>query len=165
MRQGSPMQSDSGATTSPWMAAIDPLKCSELTEDVRADVCIVGAGIAGLTTAYLLAQEGRSVIVIDDGEIAGGETCRSSAHLSDVIDDRFQVLERLLGVDGARGARASHAEAIDRIESIVLRERIDCGFERVDGYLFLAPGQARELLEREEAAARRAGFAGLLRLG
>lgn len=152
------MPSDSGATTSLWMATTDLLPCPELTEDARADVCIVGAGIAGLTTAYHLAQEGRSVVVLDDGPIGGGETCRTSAHLSDVIDDRFQVLERLLGADGPRGARASHAAAIDCIEAIVLREGIECAFERVDGYLFLAPGQERALLDREEEEWMRARF-------
>jgi glycine/D-amino acid oxidase-like deaminating enzyme len=60
-----------------------------LIQDIQADVCIVGAGIAGLTTAYLLAREGRSVVVLDDGPIAGGQTQRTTAHLSNAIDDRF----------------------------------------------------------------------------
>jgi glycine/D-amino acid oxidase-like deaminating enzyme len=45
-----------------------------LTEDLRADVCVVGAGIAGITTAYLLSREGKKVVVLDDGPIAGGQT-------------------------------------------------------------------------------------------
>ena len=44
-----------------------------LTADVESDVCIVGAGIAGMTTAYLLLQEGKSVVVLDDGPIGGGQ--------------------------------------------------------------------------------------------
>ena len=44
---------------------------SALVEDTHADVCIVGAGIAGITTAYLLAKQGKSVIVLDDGAVGG----------------------------------------------------------------------------------------------
>jgi glycine/D-amino acid oxidase-like deaminating enzyme/nitrite reductase/ring-hydroxylating ferredoxin subunit len=158
------MASDSGNTLSLWMTRTELAAHPELTEDERADLCVVGAGIAGLTTAYHAAAEGRSVVVLDDGPIAGGETCRTSAHLSNVIDDRFQSLERVLGEGGARDAQRSHADAIERIERIVTLERLDCDFERVDGYLFLAPGQESELLSREEEAAVRAEFPGLQRL-
>jgi glycine/D-amino acid oxidase-like deaminating enzyme/nitrite reductase/ring-hydroxylating ferredoxin subunit len=158
------MPADSGKTLSLWMTRTELGARPELAEDERADLCVVGAGIAGLTTAYHAAAEGRSVVVLDDGPVAGGETCRTSAHLSNVIDDRFQSLERLHGVEGTRDAQRSHADAIERIERIVAQERIDCDFERVDGYLFLAPGQEPELLTREEEAARRAEFPGLRRL-
>ena len=132
-----------------------------LVGDARADVCVVGAGIAGLTTAYLLARRGRSVVVLDSGPVGGGQTARTTAHLSNAIDDRYTEIERLHGPDGARLAAESHAAAIDRIESIVADERIDCGFERLDGYLFAPPGESTEVLDRELAAARRAGLEGV----
>ncbi len=158
------MKSDSGSTISSWMEGEPPISGPALQEDTRVDVCVVGAGIAGLTSAYLLARAGKSVIVIDDGFVGGGETGRTTAHLSDVMDDGLQFIERHHGLEGARAARASHAAAIDRIETIVLEERIACGFERLDGYLLLAPGQDAELLEGELEAARRAGFEGVERL-
>lgn len=123
-----------------------------------ADVVVVGAGIAGMTTAYLLAREGRKVMVVDKGEIGGGETSRTTAHLSNAIDDRYSFLETQHGEEGARLAAESHTAAIDLIERIVAHEKIDCDFRRVDGYLFLAPEDRRELLEEELAAAHRAGL-------
>src|SRR5581483_7964775 len=66
--------------------------------------------------------------------------------------------ERVHGLDGARLAAESHATAIDTIERIVREERIDCDFARLDGYLFAAAGTQPELLERELAAAHRAGL-------
>ena len=78
----------SGQTTSIWMATTAVPQQAALGEDTAADVCIVGAGIAGMTTAYLLAREGKSVIVLDDGPIAGGQTQRTTAHLSNALDDR-----------------------------------------------------------------------------
>jgi len=60
-----------------------------LKESIRTDICIVGAGIAGLTTAYLLGREGRSVVVLDDGAVGGGMTGRTTAHLTNAYDDRY----------------------------------------------------------------------------
>jgi glycine/D-amino acid oxidase-like deaminating enzyme/nitrite reductase/ring-hydroxylating ferredoxin subunit len=129
--------------------------------DGRADVCVVGAGIAGLTTAYLLTKKGKRVMVIDDGPIGGGMSSRTTAHLSNAIDDRYHEVERMHGEDGAVLAAQSHSAAIDTIEAIVRHERIDCDFARVDGYLFIPPdGDPDELVE-EYRAALRAGVEGL----
>src|SRR5262245_23509350 len=123
----------------------------------RVDMCVVGAGIAGLSAAYHLARAGKQVVVLDDGPVAGGNTGRTTAHLSCVIDDRFTSLERIHGIAGSKLAAQSHAAAIDSIEDAVAREGIDCGFQRVDGYLFAPPDQ-RDFLEREAEAAGRAGL-------
>jgi glycine/D-amino acid oxidase-like deaminating enzyme/nitrite reductase/ring-hydroxylating ferredoxin subunit len=153
------MKSDSGATTSIWMATTAEIPAEgELLKDASADVCIIGAGIAGMTTAYLLAQEGKSVIVLDDGPIGGGMTGRTTAHLVNALDDRFFELEHLHGEKGSRLAAESHSAAIARIETIVKEEGIDCEFERLDGYLFVPPGESNEILDRELAALHRAGL-------
>jgi glycine/D-amino acid oxidase-like deaminating enzyme/nitrite reductase/ring-hydroxylating ferredoxin subunit len=151
------MTESSGASKSVWLEVNVP-DFQPLGADARAEVCVVGAGIAGLTTAYLLAREGRGVVVLEDGEIGSGETGRTTAHLTCALDDRYYELERLHGARGARIATASHAAAIDRVEAIVGEEGIDCDFERLDGYLFVPPGDSTEVLELEEAAAQRAGL-------
>ena len=148
-------------TNSIWLDTAKAPAWPPLRHDTRADVCVVGAGIAGMTTAYLLAREGRSVVVLDKGPIAGGMTGLTTAHLTNAIDDRICGLERLHGEEAARLAVESHALAIDRIEAAVTEERIPCDFERLDGYLFLPPGGTRELLEEELAAAHRAGLGGV----
>ncbi|MEK6324183.1 MAG: FAD-dependent oxidoreductase [Acidobacteriota bacterium] len=148
----------SGQSISIWMAPSEAQEQFPLTEDTHTDVCIVGGGIAGMTTAYLLAREGKSVVVLDDGGIGGGMTGRTTAHLSNAIDDRYFEIERLHGEKGAQLAAKSHTAAIDRIEAIVAEEGIDCDFERLDGYLFAPPGVSKKVLERELKAAHRAGL-------
>ena len=152
-----------GQSASIWMKAAVP-SYPKLAEDISVDVCIVGAGIAGMTTAYLLAREGKSVVVLDDGPIGGGQTERTTAHLANAIDDQYCEIERLHGEKGARLAAESHTAAIDQIEKIIMQENIDCDFERVNGYLFLPPNESTELLDRELAAAHRAGLTNVERL-
>src|SRR5437660_1003086 len=96
------MKPTSGTTTSVWVATADTPTGRALDKDLTANVCVVGAGIAGLTTAYLLGLEGKAVIVLDDGPIGGGMTARTTAHLTNALDDRFYELERLFGEEGSR---------------------------------------------------------------
>src|SRR5688500_9337408 len=105
-----------------------------------------------------MARPGRKIVLLDDGPIAGGESCRTTAHLCSALDDRYVELERLHGLEGARLAAESHAAAVDEIERIVAAERIDCDFERLDGYLFHPEGDP-DLLIRELDGVRRAGIA------
>jgi len=152
------MHSDSGHTTSVWMGTTEVPQFQHLTQDLRANVCVIGAGIAGMTTAYLLARAGRAVVLIDDGQIGGGETSRTTAHLTAALDDRYYNIQKLHGEEGARLAAESHMSAIHRIETIASMEDIDCDFQRVEGYLFLGGNSKRVELERELEATHRAGI-------
>ena len=153
-----------GETVSIWQAtfkvpAFEPLKSSE-----SADCVVVGAGIAGLSTAYLLTKAGRRVVVLDDGPIGGGETGRTTAHLTAAMDDRIYRLEKLYGEEKTRDIVSSHAAAIHRIEMIVKQEEIDCDFKRLDGYLFPARPSQVEEIDKELQAAHRAGLADVKRV-
>ena len=155
------MRSDSGKTQSLWMDTAEVPQYPALMEDTTADVCVIGAGIAGLMTAYFLAREGKSVVVIDDGPIAGGETGRTTAHLSNAFDDRYLEVEKVHGAEAARLTADSHTAAIDALEQVVTTENIDCDFRRLDGWLFLSEEDRKKhpgLLDDEYAAATRAGL-------
>ncbi|HYC04492.1 MAG TPA: FAD-dependent oxidoreductase [Azospirillaceae bacterium] len=140
----------------PSAAAFAPY--SLVDQGKPADVVVIGAGIAGMTTAYLLAREGRKVLVVDKGPVGGGMTGRTTAHLANAFDDRYSLLEEMHDVNASRLVAESHTAAIDTIERIAREEGIDCDFRRVDGYLFLAPDCERKILEDEIAAAHRAGL-------
>ena len=141
-----------------WERTAKKFYSAPLSENLSADVCVIGAGIAGVNTAYSLAREDRHVVLVDDGPVGGGMTGRTTAHLVTALDDRYSEIEKILGEECARGCAESHTAAINWIEAIVAKEKIDCDFERVAGYLFLPPGGSAIELKREVDAAIRAGL-------
>ena len=144
--------------SSVWRS-VDMPALTPLNEDTATEVCIVGGGIAGLTTAYRLSQEGKSVVVLESGTLCSGMSSLTTAHLSHVLDRGLSTIERLHGEQGARLAVQSHAAAIRWIEETATKEAVACDFERVDGYLFApSDGTARQIIEDEWQAARRAGL-------
>lgn len=159
--------STSGINKPSWYTNIgQPIKSIKLTDNIPSslleeepvDVAVIGGGIAGLTTAYLLSKSGKKVAVIEDGYIGSGETGRTTAHITHALDDRYYNLEEKHGLDDARNAANSHTAAIGLIESIIREEKISCDFERLDGFLFLDPTDKKESLDKELEATHRAGI-------
>jgi glycine/D-amino acid oxidase-like deaminating enzyme/nitrite reductase/ring-hydroxylating ferredoxin subunit len=146
------------ANPSFWERTAQKFSTAPLQQDLTADVCVIGAGIAGVTTAYLAARENRSVVLIDDGPVGGGMTGRTTAQLVNAIDDRYIDIEKFLGRECARLTAESHTAAMDYAERIVREHNIDCDFERVAGYLFLPPGGSVKELMKELEAIHRVGL-------
>lgn len=142
---------------SPWMEIPAPA-AARLGADLRTDVLVVGAGIAGLSTAFELAARGRQVAVVDRGPVGRGMSARTSAHLAFELDDYYREFARLRGRDAARQYYQSQSAAVDRIETLCAAEGIDCDFARVDGWFMPARVEDIDLLQEEIAAARDAGF-------
>lgn len=140
-----------------WQGISQPFTTA-MSSHQSADVCIIGGGISGLTTAYCLLRSGKTVVVLERDTLGMGQTGRTSAHLSNALDDRYTVIQRLHGKEGARLAADSHTQAIDFIESIVHAEGLDCDFERVNGYLFLDSEHDLDDLRREMEASHEAGL-------
>jgi glycine/D-amino acid oxidase-like deaminating enzyme len=151
-------QDDEGKNISVWHGLTDVPEFPPLKENISVDVCVVGAGIAGLSVAYQLVREHKTVAVIDDGAIGSGETGRTTAHLSYALDERYYELIRLHGEEKAKLAYESHKAAVEEIEDIVKREKIDCDFVRLDGYLFTPPDEDDEELQIEKEATHKIGF-------
>ncbi|MCC5664297.1 FAD-binding oxidoreductase [Nostoc sp. CHAB 5784] len=152
------MQNDSGKTIYIWMTTAEVPDQPVLTENTHADVCVIGAGIAGMSTAYMLAREGKSVVVLDDGPIGGGQTARTTAHVSNVLSYRYYELEQMHGKEDAKLVAQSHTTAINTIEAIATQENINCDFERLDGYLFPPDLKSIDEIQQELEAAHRVGL-------
>lgn len=149
---------DRGETMSVWLDTVQMPALPRLNETIKVDVCIVGGGIAGLTTAYLLMKEGKQVCVLEDYEIGSGQTGRTTAHFSTALGHRYYELEKFHGEQGAFLIADSHCSAIKKVEHIVNEEKIDCDFEFVNGYLFSELEENEDELYEEIKATHRAGL-------
>ncbi|RZJ29514.1 MAG: FAD-dependent oxidoreductase [Flavobacterium sp.] len=158
MEENSNPSVTSGAHKSFWIGTVPGKSYETLSGDIETDVLVIGGGISGLTTAYHLLKAGRKVALVEDGNIGSGESGRTTAHLSDALDDRYYDLEKFFGKDGAKLAAESHMQAIKTIENTVHLENIDCQFKIVDGYLFLHPSDKEENLEKEYESTKNVGL-------
>ena len=149
----------SGQMESPWFNNLrHPLRFKNLDENISVDVAIIGGGIAGITTAYLLSRSGKNVALLEDGYIGSGESGRTTAHITHALDDRYYDIEIKKGLTNARLAAESHTAAIDFIDDSIRKEGIDCEFERLNGFLFLDKSDKKSSLDRELKALRSAGI-------
>lgn len=128
-----------------------------LAGDLAVDVAIVGAGITGVTAARLLKDAGLRVALIESRRVGKGETSRTTAHLTEVMDTRLHTLVSRFGVDGARLAVEGQRAAINRIAAFIELRSIDCAFHRVPGYLYAETPDSVRALEEEADAAQRIG--------
>ena len=145
-----------------WMENAGFSEFPKLARNEHADVVIVGGGITGLTTAYLLSKAGRSVVVLERRRLATIDTACTTAHLTMVTDLRLTNLVSSFGRDHARAAWDAGLAAIAQIDDIVREEEIACNFSWVPGFLHAAgPNSAAEdlaSLEEEASLAAELGF-------
>lgn len=147
----------SSPTESLWRATHQVGGFPPLPGSLDTDVAVVGGGITGLTAAALLIRAGRRVVLLERDTVGSGETGRTTSHLTEAVDARYQALIRDFGEEGARLVAASSRDAIDWMEAVVREAPIDCGFERLPGYLYTERRKDIEWLANELDAAVRAG--------
>ena len=149
----------SGKHISFWLdTELQETKHESLKKNLETDVVIIGGGLAGLTTAYCLVSSGRKVIVVEDGLIGSGETGRTTAQIVTALDDRYFHMEETFGKNQTALIAESHKTAINFIEEVISKEKINCDFERLNGYLFTHPSDKKENLQKEYEALLRCGI-------
>ncbi|KAI0977277.1 DAO-domain-containing protein [Xylaria arbuscula] len=128
----------SGITEAVWVHE-DPysnsLDFQPLANDIDTDVCIVGAGITGISLAYELVKRGKEVVVIEARDILAGETGRTTGHLASALDDLYQNIANKHGKSGAKFAAESHQWALNRVGEIASELGIDCEYRQLPGYM------------------------------
>jgi glycine/D-amino acid oxidase-like deaminating enzyme/nitrite reductase/ring-hydroxylating ferredoxin subunit len=141
-------------TTPYWLASAETKKFPALDRAVTVDVLVIGGGITGITTAYLLRRNGASVALAERARIARVDTGHTTAHLTAVTDIPLHQLVKDFGRDNAQAVWDAGAAAIEQIEEIIAREKIDGEFTRVPAYTHVPiDGEGTEKTEdlREDA--------------
>jgi glycine/D-amino acid oxidase-like deaminating enzyme/nitrite reductase/ring-hydroxylating ferredoxin subunit len=147
-------------TTSHWHKSAVLPRFPALDQTLTVDVAIVGAGITGITTAWLLKKAGFSVALLERERCANIDTGHTTAHLTAVTDLRLHELIRSFGAETAKATWDAGMTALQRIQAIATEEDIACGFALCPGYLHTATShEDPELLQHEAKCARDLGIA------
>ena len=128
-----------------------------LTRDLDVEVVVIGAGITGLTAAYLLKQAGKTVAVLEMNRIGYGATGYTTAKLAVGHSLVYAALTASYDVETARRYARSNQEAIEQVARLVSELSIECDFERASNYVYTESRESVERIEREVEAARAAG--------
>lgn len=129
---------------------------------ITADVAVIGGGITGTITAYLLARAGKKVAMIDKGTLESSTTAYTTAFITQVIDTSLTNLISIYDKETATKIWRAGKEAIEHIEEIVDREEIKCEFTRTSEYIYATSDAEAKKLEVEAKAAQSAGFPGVI---
>jgi glycine/D-amino acid oxidase-like deaminating enzyme/nitrite reductase/ring-hydroxylating ferredoxin subunit len=146
------------ASRSLWLRTVERQPCPPLEADVHAGVCVIGAGIAGLSAALELQRDGHSVVLIEGRFVGAGATGYTTAKLSSLHGLVYGRLERTLGPDAARVYGAANQRGIARAFELADELGLECDLRTKPNLTYTEDADGRKPIEREVEAARRAGL-------
>lgn len=139
-----------------WSESCKFRKREALNKDIKTDVLVIGAGIAGVLTAYMLKQKGRDVVLIDAAEIASGNTKNTTAKITSQHDLIYSKLIAEFGEEKARQYAKANELAIKKYKEIIEDKRIECDFEEKPAYVYSL--NEVDVLKEEVEAAKNLGI-------
>ena len=119
-----------------WNQTQEERKYPKLTQDIGADVAIIGGGLTGIQTAYLLANRGLKVAVLEKDKLCSGTTGGSTGKITSQHGILYKYLKDLNGKDFAKKYYEANEQAKENIIKIINKEKIECDLERKNAYVF-----------------------------
>jgi glycine/D-amino acid oxidase-like deaminating enzyme/nitrite reductase/ring-hydroxylating ferredoxin subunit len=141
-----------------WVESTTASPYPQLSDTTEADTCVVGAGLVGITTALLLQEAGRDVVIVEMGEVVTGVTGHTTAKVTSGHGLIYASLESSHGADTARGYAQANEAGLARIADLVSRYSIGCDFERKANYAYCERPEDADDIRAEVDAAARAGL-------
>ena len=135
-----------------WRDFIDLPEFPRLDEDIQVDVVIVGGGITGLTSAYLLVNEGLKVALLEADKLLNGTTGHTTAKITAQHDLIYDEFLQNFGRTTARLYYEANTEALNFIKETIGEHGIDCDFSEEDAYLYATTDEYARKIEKEAKA-------------
>lgn len=134
-----------------WTKTCGIPKRESLQKDMETEIAVIGAGMAGILTAYQLKKAGKQVIILEANRIASGQTRNTTAKITSQHDLKYAQLISSVGEEKARQYAMANETAIAEYRKIIQEENIKCDFEETCAYVYST--SAERLMEEAEAAA------------
>lgn len=135
-----------------WLEGFERLTYQSFVGNLETENIVVGGGITGVLTTYLLAKAGRGVVLLEKGRLGEWTTDCTTGFLTQSLDTSYYDLIKIFGKDEAGLIAESHGQAIDLIEKIIIEEKIDCDFKRTNNYLVARKDWEIDQIEKEVEA-------------
>ena len=119
-----------------WNQSQEERKYPKLTQDISADVAIIGGGLTGIQTAYLLANRGLKVAVLEKDKLCSGTSGGSTGKITSQHGILYKYLKDLNGKEFAKKYYEANEQAKENIIKIINKEKIECDLERKNAYVF-----------------------------
>ena len=119
-----------------WVKSTKKTNYPEISENMDTDVLIIGGGITGIVTAYMLSNSGLNICLVDADRMAMGVTANTTAKITSQHGLLYDYLLNSFGFGTAKGYLDSNQEAIKTISDIIKKENIDCDFVSQDSYVY-----------------------------
>ncbi|HEX2195523.1 MAG TPA: FAD-dependent oxidoreductase [Actinomycetota bacterium] len=148
----------SGNNVSFWVESTPDPAFDPLTADLRVECAVIGAGITGLTTAFLLQRAGMKVAVIEMGGVARGVSGYTTAKVTSLQGTVYSQIENKHGRDAAARYAAANEAALGMVASLVRDLAIDCDYETRSNYTYCEDPSDLAKIEQEVETASRAGL-------
>lgn len=141
-----------------WKQDIAITVNKELEHDMSVNTVIIGAGMAGILTAYLLKKKGIETVVLEAARIAGGQTQNTTAKITSQHGLFYSKMIHKISRKRIEGYARANEEAIKRFEEIIKEEKIECDFERLPAILYTTESANTEILQKEAEVAKKLGI-------
>lgn len=135
-----------------WIDCKKQKRYPMLEENKQVDICIIGAGLTGITLAYYLVKAGKSVTILEKNEICSHTSGNTTAKITSQHGLIYNYLLQSVGKKEAKQYLDSNEQAINNIKQIVQDEKIDCDFEKQDAYIFTQKQDEIQKLKKEKEA-------------
>ena len=141
-----------------WILSTESKQYEKLNENLKVDTLIIGAGIVGVTTAYLLAKQGINSVIIDADKVGYGTTGRNTGKVTTQHGTIFSKINNKYGLDTAKLYYEGNQEALDLVKNIIEENNIDCNFEDIASFIFTENENYIEELKDEYEVCKNIGI-------
>lgn len=141
-----------------WSETTQLPRRKRINADIRCQNVVIGAGMAGILTAYLLQEKGQEVIVLEAKQVASGQTKNTTAKVTSQHGCIYYDMVKKCGWERAKGYAEANEAAIQLYKEIIAKEGIECHWEVLPSFLYSRKEYGMERLKKEARAAKALGI-------